>query len=65
MDEVPLYSHHFLGHGDTACDAPTVLFYLTEFIYLLVSESQLPHNIVNLWFTITDQNIELTVLWGS
>ena len=31
---------------------------------VLVSESQLSHEIVNLLFTITDQDIKLTVLWG-
>ena len=31
----------------------TPLFYLTECIYQLVLESQLPHKIVNLLFTIT------------
>jgi hypothetical protein len=29
----------------------------------LLLESQLPHNIVNLLFTITNQNLRLTVLW--
>ena len=28
-------------------------------------ESQLPHKIVNLLFTITHQNNKLTILWGS
>ena len=37
-------------------------FHLTERIYELVLESQLPHKIVNLLFTITNQNNELTVL---
>jgi len=32
----------------------TLRFYLTECIYLLVLESQLPHKIVNLLFTITN-----------
>ena len=40
-------------------------FYLTDCIYELVLESQLPHKIVNIMFTITNQNTELTVLWGS
>ena len=31
----------------------------------LVSESQPPHKIVNLFFTITNQNNKLTVSWGS
>ena len=39
--------------------------HLTECIYQLVLESQLPHKIVNLLFTITSCNIKLTVLWGS
>ena len=39
--------------------------YLTDCIYELVLESQLPHRIVNLLFTITNQNIQLTILWGS
>ena len=37
--------------------------YLTQCVYLLVLESQLPHKIVNLLSTITDQYIKLTVLW--
>ena len=39
--------------------------YFTGFIHQLVSESQLPHTIVNLLLTITDGNMKLTVLWGS
>ena len=43
--------------------------YLAEWIYQLVLESQLPHKtvnkFVNLLFNITNQNNELTVLWGS
>ena len=39
--------------------------YLTESIYQLVLESQLPHKIVDLLCTETNQNIKLTVLWGS
>ena len=38
---------------------------LTECIYSLVLESQRPHKIVNLLFTITNEDIKLTVLWGS
>ena len=38
--------------------------YLTESLYQLVLESQLPHKIVNLLLTITNQNIKSTVLWG-
>ena len=38
---------------------------LTECIHLVVLESQLPHKIANLLFSITNQNIELTVLWGG
>ena len=34
-------------------------------IYWLVLESQLPHKIVNLLFTITSLTIVLTVLWES
>ena len=30
-----------------------------------VLESQLPHKIVNLLFTITNENIKLKFLWGS
>jgi hypothetical protein len=29
----------------------------------MVLESQLPHKIVNLLFTMTNQNIQLTFLW--
>ena len=36
--------------------------YLTECIYLLVLENQNPHKIVNLSFTITNQNVKLKVL---
>jgi len=36
-----------------------------ECIHQLVLESQLPHEIVNLLFTIPNHNIKLTVLWGS
>ena len=42
-----------------------VLIYLTECIDQLVLESQLSHEFVNLLFTNTDLNIQLTVLWGS
>ena len=31
----------------------------------LVLESQLTHKLVNLWLTVTDQNVKLTILWGS
>ena len=36
-----------------------------ECVYQLVLESQLPHKIVNLLFTITYQNNKLTILWGT
>ena len=39
--------------------------YLTECIYWLALESQPPHKIVNLLFTITGENVKLTILWGS
>ena len=39
--------------------------HLTKFIHLLVSESQLSYKIVNVSFTITHQNITLTVWWGG
>ena len=38
--------------------------YLTKCIFQLVLESQLPHTIVKILFTITTRNIKLTVLWG-
>ena len=38
---------------------------LTQSTYQLVVESQLPHKIVNLLFTITHRNIKLTAMWGS
>jgi len=41
-----------------------VRIYLTQYIYQSVLESQLPHKIVNLAFTITKQNIESTFLGG-
>jgi len=37
--------------------------YLTEFVNYLVSESQLPHKIVNLLCTITNQDMRLMILW--
>ena len=40
--------------------------YLAEqFIHQVVLESQLPHKIANLLFTIDNQNIKLTVLVGE
>ena len=39
--------------------------HLTGWIYLLVSESQLPHKFVNLFFTTTNWNVKLLVFWGS
>ena len=57
-----------------SCDRPSddlkdssvsTRLHLIDFIYLLVLESQLPHKIVNLFFTTTNQIINLTVLWVS
>ena len=39
--------------------------HLTELTYEMVSESQLPHKVVNLLFTFTDENNKFTVLWES
>ena len=39
--------------------------YLTECIYQLVLESQVPHKTVNLLFTIPNENIKLTGLGGG
>ena len=39
--------------------------HLTEGIYQLVVESKLPHKTVNLFFTFTNQNNKLTILWGG
>ena len=39
--------------------------HLTECIHQLVLESRLPHKIVYLLFTITNQNIKLTISWES
>ena len=39
--------------------------YLAECVHQEYLESQLPHQIVNLLFNITYQNIKLTVLWGD
>ena len=41
------------------------LSHLTECINQTILENELPHKIVNLLFTVTDQNIKLTILWGS
>jgi len=38
-------------------------FSLAECVYQLLCESQVPNKIVNLLFTITNQNIKLTVWW--
>ena len=38
--------------------------HLTECVHQLVLESQLPHKTVNLLLTITNQDDNLTVLWG-
>jgi hypothetical protein len=40
----------------------TLKSYLTECIYQLVLESQLPHKIVNLSFAITSSHIEVILL---
>ena len=45
--------------------APTRQFHLTECIHRLVLKSQIPHKIINTLFTMTHENIELTVSWGS
>ena len=39
--------------------------YLTECIHQLFLENQLTHIVVNFLFIIADENIKLTVLWGS
>ena len=39
--------------------------HLTECIYQLVLESQLPHKTVNLTFQLVIVNNKLTILWGS
>ena len=39
--------------------------HLTECTIQMVLESHIPRKIENLLFTITNQNNELTVLWGS
>ena len=44
-------------------DIDSLQVYLTQCIDQMVSESQLPHKIVNLLFTIINQNIKLTILW--
>ena len=49
----------------TDAELVRLLAYLTECIYQLVLESQLPHKLVNLLFTITYQNIKLMVSWGG
>ena len=42
-----------------------VYIYLTDRIFQIFLESQLPHQIVNIRFTVTHRNIKITVLWGS
>ena len=39
--------------------------HLSEFIDYVVLESQLLHKIVDSLFTITNQNLKLTVMWGG
>ena len=54
------------GHiRQTALFRAVIKFLLDELVLSLVVECQLPPKIVNLLFTFTDQNIELTVWWGS
>jgi hypothetical protein len=40
-------------------------FYLTQCIYELVLDSQLPHKTVKLIFQLVKVNNKLTILWGS
>ena len=44
---------------------PPETVYFTSCISELVLESQLPHKIFNLLFTITNCDMRLTVLWGG
>ena len=70
---LPLTAEAKAGHARHAADVviaawgwfEALVFNLTEFIYQLDLESQVPHKIVNLLFTITSENTELVVLWGS
>ena len=52
-----VFDHSEVGHQGGVERCPCVATnrpYLTQCIYQLVLESQLPHKIVNLLFTITD-----------
>ena len=55
--------YYKLDYYDVSVDVLQV--YLTECIYQLVLESQLPHKTVNLIFSSVIVNNKLTILWGS
>ena len=57
MSVVPLYA--------TREAVAKVHFHLKECIYQMVLESQLPHKVVNLLFTVANQNNKWTILWRS
>ena len=46
-------------------DSPGQRFDPKQCIHEMVLESQLPHRVVNLLFTITNENNKLTMLWGT
>jgi hypothetical protein len=58
---------HFLSLVDCRSGkrCPPRQIHLTECVNRMVLESQLPHKIVNLLFTITNQDNKLTILWGT
>ena len=70
VSEVPLYTqrvHRAFTFSGPCSDAASVGVhtYLTDCMNQRVSESQLPHKLVNLLFTIAYQDNTLTILWGS
>ena len=52
------------SQGRSGLDEVQDRLFLPQCMDLMVLESQLLHKNVKLLFTITDQNIKLTVLWG-
>ena len=74
--EFMFHSSCFMVHGsefrvesstqlDLRRAGPSGRFYLEQCMNSMVFESHLPKKIVNSLFTITKNNIKLTLLWGS
>ena len=60
-----LFSHVGVQDGGFGVWGSGLRVHLTECMNSLVLESQPPHKVVNLSFTIADLNNKFEVLWGS